>query len=133
MSDHGLCPTECHIVQAALAHAAKHSTAWSASQIPLASAAWSEGVLRDIVSEIDLTGPIADCDGAEIAAPPTDAGLAQFVEWTQRSFAGTEEENTGEPENALSPHRPTLPIRLAVAAAAPPVPRSPRTPPSSRT
>lgn len=111
----------------------RRNAAWSASQIPLASAAWSEGVLRDIGSEIDPAGLIADCDGAEIVATPTDAGPARFEEWTQRSPAGTEEENTGEPENALSPHRPTLPIKPAVAAVEPPVPRSPRTPPSSRT
>ena len=56
------------------------------------------------MSEIDPAGLVCDRDGAEIVVTPTDTRLVRFVEWRQRSSAGTEVENTGERENRGAPH-----------------------------
>ena len=49
--------------------------------------AWAaryEGVLRDVVVQIDPAGVVVDCNGAEIVIMPTPDGLGQFVAWCER-------------------------------------------------
>ena len=66
-------------VQEARAYADKHGMdrvvvlpAWSARY---------NGILRDIVAQIDPAGLVTDCDGAEIITMPTEASLKSFWEW----------------------------------------------------
>jgi hypothetical protein len=49
--------------------------------------AWAaryNGILRDIVAQIDPAGLVTDCDGAEIVTMPTEESLTSFVEWCKQ-------------------------------------------------
>ena len=51
-------------------------------------AAWSaryDGILTDIVAQIDPAGLVTDCGGAEIVTMPTQESLKHFVEWCRRN------------------------------------------------
>jgi hypothetical protein len=69
-------------VQAARDHAARHGMD-RVAVLP-AWAARYEGILRNIVEEIDPDGLVSDCDGAEIVVMPTAESLEFFLEWCQR-------------------------------------------------
>ncbi len=69
-------------VQAARAHAVRHGMD-RVAVLP-AWAARYEGVLREIVADIDPAGLVADCDGAEIVAMPSPESLDRFMAWCGR-------------------------------------------------
>lgn len=47
-------------------------------------AAHYDGVLKDIVAQIDPARLVIDCDGAEIVTMPTEESLRRFVEWCKQ-------------------------------------------------
>jgi hypothetical protein len=47
-------------------------------------AAHYNGILRDIVAQIDPAGLVTDCDGAEIVTMPSEESLKRFVEWCEQ-------------------------------------------------
>lgn len=69
-------------VQRARSYAAEHGMD-RVAVLP-AWAARYDGVLRDIVAQIDPAGMVMDCDGAEIVVMPTEESLNRFVAWCRQ-------------------------------------------------
>jgi hypothetical protein len=70
-------------VQEARDYAAKHGM-----DRVVVLAAWSaryDGILTDIVAQIDPAGLVTDCDGAEIVTMPTQESLRRFLEWCSQN------------------------------------------------
>lgn len=74
-------------VQAARAHALRHGIDHVA--VLPAWAARYDGVLRDIVANLDPDGLVADCAGAEIVVMPTRESLARFLNWCEHNVRWT--------------------------------------------
>ena len=69
-------------VQKARVYAARHGM--DRVVVLPAWAAHYNGILQDIVAQIDPAGLVIDCDGAEIVTMPTEESLSRFVEWCQQ-------------------------------------------------
>ena len=69
-------------VQEARAHAAKYGMD-RVAVLP-SWVAHYEGILPNIVAQIDPAGIVKDCDGAEIVVMPTEESLNRFVEWCKQ-------------------------------------------------